>query len=109
VNSTKNINDKTYYGYKLPLGFEYGGPLFFTQYAFMGIDPNGLSTFVVESIHEDSGDPIGLEDARLQEPLDETETAAQSSSRCSFRRHLPSRRIPGGFYGFFLPPTTYFL
>ncbi len=27
---------------KLPLGFDYGGPLFFSQYSFMGIDPRGL-------------------------------------------------------------------
>ena len=29
--------------YKLPLGnFDKGGPLFFEQYTYMGIDPNGL-------------------------------------------------------------------
>jgi len=42
VNTTSYINDKTYYGIKLPLGFEYGGPLFFAHYTFMGIDPRGL-------------------------------------------------------------------
>jgi hypothetical protein len=36
------INGKTYYGYTLPLGFDYGGPLFFTQYSFLGLDPHGL-------------------------------------------------------------------
>jgi hypothetical protein len=37
-------NGKTYYGYPLPLGnYEKGGPLFFEQYTFMGIDPNGLT------------------------------------------------------------------
>lgn len=38
-------NGKTYYGYELPLGnhsTEMGGPLFFEQYTFQGIDPNGL-------------------------------------------------------------------
>jgi len=36
-------NGKQYYGITLPLGnFEWGGPLFFEQYTFMGIDPNGL-------------------------------------------------------------------
>ena len=35
-------NGKTYYGYKLPLGFPFGGPLFFSQYSFMGLDPKGL-------------------------------------------------------------------
>ena len=35
-------NGKTYYGYTLPLGFDYGGPLFFSQYSFLGLDPRGL-------------------------------------------------------------------
>ncbi len=35
-------NGKTYYGYTLPLGPEFGGPLFFSHYSFLGIDPNGL-------------------------------------------------------------------
>ena len=35
-------NGKTFYGYKLPLGFDYGGPLFFSQYSFLGLDPRGL-------------------------------------------------------------------
>jgi hypothetical protein len=36
-------NGKEYYGIKLPLGFDYGGPLFFSHYSFLGLDPNGLS------------------------------------------------------------------
>jgi hypothetical protein len=43
VNSTNYKNDKIYYGIKLPLGFEYGGPLFISQYTFLGIDPHGLT------------------------------------------------------------------
>ena len=35
-------NGKTYYGITLPLGFDYGGPLFFSQYSFLGLDPRGL-------------------------------------------------------------------
>jgi hypothetical protein len=35
-------NGKTFYGHVLPLGFDYGGPLFFSQYTFMGLDPKGL-------------------------------------------------------------------
>lgn len=35
-------NGKTFYNHKLPLGFDYGGPLFFSQYSFLGLDPNGL-------------------------------------------------------------------
>jgi hypothetical protein len=37
------VNGNNYYGYTLPLGEAYGGPLFFEHYSFMGIDPNGLS------------------------------------------------------------------
>lgn len=35
-------NGQTYYGYKLPLGQPYGGPLFFTHYSFLGLDPRNL-------------------------------------------------------------------
>jgi len=36
-------NGNTYYGYMLPLGEAYGGPLFFEHYSFLGINPNGLA------------------------------------------------------------------
>lgn len=36
-------NGQTYYGYQLPLGPSYGGPLFFAHYSFMGINPNSLT------------------------------------------------------------------
>lgn len=36
-------NGQTYYGYQLPLGPAYGGPLFFAHYSFLGINPNGLT------------------------------------------------------------------
>lgn len=35
-------NGKEFYGFRLPLGFDYGGPLFFSQYSFLGLDPRGL-------------------------------------------------------------------
>ncbi len=35
-------NGKKFYGYTLPLGFDYGGPLFFSQYSFLGLNPKGL-------------------------------------------------------------------
>ena len=35
-------NGNTYYGYKLPLGADKGGPLFLSQYSFLGINPKGL-------------------------------------------------------------------
>lgn len=35
-------NGRSYYGYLLPLGPDYGGPLFFTQYSFLGLDPRKL-------------------------------------------------------------------
>jgi hypothetical protein len=42
AESSHFLNGKEYYGYKLPLGFDYGGPLFFTHYSFLGLDPHGL-------------------------------------------------------------------
>jgi hypothetical protein len=35
-------NGKTFYNIQLPLGFDFGGPLFFSQYSFLGLDPRGL-------------------------------------------------------------------
>lgn len=43
TNSDYFLNGKTYYGIKLDLGMEYGGPLFFTHYSFLGLNPNGLT------------------------------------------------------------------
>lgn len=36
-------NNSTYYGHILPLGEPLGGPLFFTHFSFIGLDPRGLS------------------------------------------------------------------
>jgi hypothetical protein len=36
-------NGNSYYGYPLPLGENLGGPLFFSHYSFLGINPTGLS------------------------------------------------------------------
>ncbi|QHT66338.1 hypothetical protein GXP67_06535 [Rhodocytophaga rosea] len=35
-------NGKSFYGIRLPLGFDYGGPLFFAHYSFLGLDPRKL-------------------------------------------------------------------
>jgi hypothetical protein len=43
TDSKTFINGKTYYNnIKLPLGPDYGGSLFWTQYSFMGLNPKGL-------------------------------------------------------------------
>ncbi len=36
-------NGATYFGVQLPLGPNLGGPLFFSHYSFLGINPNGLT------------------------------------------------------------------
>jgi len=36
------INGSDFYGIKLPLGEELGGPLFFSHYSFLGLDPRNL-------------------------------------------------------------------
>jgi hypothetical protein len=43
MHSSYYLNGKKYFGIKLDLGMEYGGPLFFTHYSFLGLNPNGLS------------------------------------------------------------------
>jgi hypothetical protein len=42
TDSKDFVNGKEYYGIRLPLGMDYGGPLFFTHYSFLGLDPRGL-------------------------------------------------------------------
>lgn len=41
-NTDHYFNGQSFYGIRLPLGFPYGGPLFFSHYSFLGLDPRGL-------------------------------------------------------------------
>ena len=41
-NSPNFLNGNNYYDILQPLGFPYGGPLFFSHYSFLGLDPRGL-------------------------------------------------------------------
>lgn len=36
-------NGRMFYNITLPLGFDYGGPLFFSHYSFLGLDPRNLT------------------------------------------------------------------
>jgi hypothetical protein len=36
-------NGKSFYGISLPLSWDYGGPLFWAHYSFLGLDPRNLS------------------------------------------------------------------
>jgi hypothetical protein len=36
-------NGRSFYGIPLPVGFDYGGPLFFAHYSFLGLDPRRIS------------------------------------------------------------------
>jgi hypothetical protein len=36
-------NEKSFFGITLPLGPDYGGPLFFSHYSFLGINPHNLA------------------------------------------------------------------
>lgn len=42
ANSNHFRSERIFYDIKLPLGFDYGGPLFFSHYSFLGVDPRGL-------------------------------------------------------------------
>ena len=37
------VNESSYFGIQLPLGEDYGGPLFFSHYSFLGLDPRNLA------------------------------------------------------------------
>ena len=47
-------NGKTYYGIKLDVGVETGGPLFFTHYSFFGFDPHRLHDRYTSSYFENN-------------------------------------------------------
>lgn len=42
TNGINFKNQREYYGIKLALGDDYGGPLFFSHYSFLGLNPKGL-------------------------------------------------------------------
>lgn len=42
ANGLNFKNQRQYYSISLPLGPDYGGPLFFSHYSFLGLDPRGL-------------------------------------------------------------------
>lgn len=39
AGNSNYVNGKTFYGYKLDVGWDKGGPLFFAHYSFLGFDP----------------------------------------------------------------------
>jgi hypothetical protein len=47
-------NGNTYYGIKLDVGVGTGGPLFFTHYSFMGMDPHSLDDSFTKSYFENN-------------------------------------------------------
>lgn len=42
ARSGNMVNGNNYYGYELPLGGALGGPLFFSHYSYLGLDPRNL-------------------------------------------------------------------
>jgi hypothetical protein len=47
MNDGAILNGNSYYGITLPMGWPYGGPLFFTHYSFLGLDPRNLEDIYV--------------------------------------------------------------
>jgi hypothetical protein len=43
ANNGAIVNRRSYYGIILPFGLNYGGPLFFAHYSFLGLDPRNLN------------------------------------------------------------------
>jgi hypothetical protein len=51
-------NGATYYGVQLPLGQELGGPLFFSHYSFLGINPHDLSDAYANYFTQDTAQSV---------------------------------------------------
>jgi len=43
ANDGSIVNGRSFYGITLPLGYDYGGPVFFAHYSFLGLNPTNLS------------------------------------------------------------------
>ncbi|MCM4157210.1 glucoamylase family protein [Gramella sp. AN32] len=43
ASSGSIVTNRSHYGFNMPLGPNYGGPLFFSHYSFIGLDPRNLS------------------------------------------------------------------
>jgi hypothetical protein len=52
MNNGSILNGNTYYGITLPMGGPYGGPLFFTHYSFLGLDPRSLEDTYVNYLDQ---------------------------------------------------------
>jgi hypothetical protein len=52
MNNGSILNGNTYYGITLPMGGPYGGPLFFTHYSFLGLDPRNLEDVYVNYLDQ---------------------------------------------------------
>lgn len=51
-------NGNSYYGIKLPLGEPYGGPLFNSQYSFLGLDPRNLNDIYANYWEQDVNESL---------------------------------------------------
>ncbi len=52
MNDGAILNGNSYYGITLPMGWAYGGPLFFTHYSFLGLDPRKLEDSYVNYLEQ---------------------------------------------------------
>jgi hypothetical protein len=51
-------NGKSFYGIQLPLGPDYGGPLFFSHYSFLGINPQNLTDAYANYWQQDTSQAV---------------------------------------------------
>jgi hypothetical protein len=51
-------NGKSFYGIQLPLGPDYGGPLFFSHYSFLGINPQSLTDAYANYWQQDTSQAV---------------------------------------------------
>jgi hypothetical protein len=71
VASPSFRNGKLFHGVELPLGVDFGGPLFFAHYSFCGLDPRGLrdrhADYWEQNVrHAHQPCPLRRQSARLQ-------------------------------------------
>lgn len=93
------VNNGTYFGYQLPLGFAYGGPLFFAHYSYLGLDPRNLKDNYAEYWVQNTNHTLINRAYCIANPLNKTGYSAQcwgltaSDNQIGYSAHSPSNDL----------------
>jgi hypothetical protein len=92
-------NNKSFFGYTLPLGYDYGGPLFFAHYSFLGLDPRQLKDSYAEYWTQNTNHTLINRAYCVANPLKKVGYSAQcwgltaSDNHVGYNAHSPTNDL----------------